>query len=114
VIAALGPRCSNLRGTKARGAHPYLTTPEHTAKARDFVGNDVFLAPEHKVVLSTDVGASPHARTRHRRLLSGLVELRQHWLRLGFSEDDVAKPGSDKLIDAMVSPMARRPRSPRT
>ena len=26
-----------------------------------------------------------------------------NWLRLGFTEDDVRKPGSDKLIDAVVA-----------
>jgi alkanesulfonate monooxygenase SsuD/methylene tetrahydromethanopterin reductase-like flavin-dependent oxidoreductase (luciferase family) len=26
-----------------------------------------------------------------------------NWLRLGFTEDDVRKPGSDRLIDAVVA-----------
>ena len=26
-----------------------------------------------------------------------------NWKRLGFTDDDVAKPGSDKLIDAVVA-----------
>ena len=26
-----------------------------------------------------------------------------NWLRLGFTDDDVRKPGSDKLIDAVVA-----------
>ena len=54
VLAALGPRVLRLSAERSAGAHPYLTTPEHTAKARELVGSSVFLAPEHKVVLTTD------------------------------------------------------------
>src|SRR5262249_20784793 len=54
VLAALGPRVLRLSAERSAGAHPYNTTPEHTAKARELVGSSVFLAPEHKVVLTTD------------------------------------------------------------
>ena len=47
-------RCSSCPPVAALGAHPYLTTPEHTAHARELLGPDVFIAPEHKVVLTTD------------------------------------------------------------
>ena len=53
VLAALGPRVLRLAAERSAGAHPYLTTPEHTAEARELVGPSVFLAPEHKVVLTT-------------------------------------------------------------
>ena len=52
VLAALGPRVLKLAAERSAGAHPYLTTPQHTAKAREEMGNSVFLAPEHKVVLT--------------------------------------------------------------
>src|SRR5271168_5658445 len=38
VLAALGPRVLQLSAERSAGAHPYLTTPEHTAKARDRMG----------------------------------------------------------------------------
>ena len=103
VLAALGPRVLRLSAERSAGAHPYLTTPEHTAKARELVGNSVFLAPEHKVVLTTD---RDEARAIGRRYLEhylGLSNYVNNWLRLGFTEDDVRKPGSDKLVDAMVA-----------
>ena len=103
VLAALGPRVLRLAAERSAGAHPYLTTPEHTAKAREQVGNSVFLAPEHKVVLSTD---RDEARAIGRRYLEhylGLSNYVNNWLRLGFTQDDVRKPGSDKLVDAMVA-----------
>ena len=54
VVAALGPQVLKLSARRSAGAHPYLTTPEHTAQARELVGPDAFIAPEHKVVLTTD------------------------------------------------------------
>jgi probable F420-dependent oxidoreductase len=103
VLAALGPRVLRLSAERSAGAHPYLTTPEHTAKARELVGSSVFLAPEHKVVLTTD---RDEARAIGRRYLEhylGLSNYVNNWLRLGFTEDDVRKPGSDKLVDAVVA-----------
>ena len=103
VLAALGPRVLQLSAERSAGAHPYLTTPEHTAKARELVGSSVFLAPEHKVVLTTD---RDEARSIGRRYLEhylGLSNYVNNWLRLGFTHDDVRKPGSDKLVDAMVA-----------
>jgi probable F420-dependent oxidoreductase len=38
VLAALGPRMLALAAERAQGAHPYLVTPEHTAKARSALG----------------------------------------------------------------------------
>jgi probable F420-dependent oxidoreductase len=103
VLAALGPKVLRLSAERSAGAHPYLTTPEHTAKARERLGNSVFLAPEHKVVLTTD---RDEARAIGRQTVEhylGLSNYVNNWLRLGFSEADVRKPGSDKLIDAVVA-----------
>ena len=58
VLAALGPQVLKLAAQRSAGAHPYLTTPEHTGQARNLIGNTVFLAPEHKVVLTTDADAA--------------------------------------------------------
>src|SRR6516162_7225227 len=103
VLAALGSRVLRLAAERSAGAHPYLTTPEHTAKARELLGNSVFLAPEHKLVLTTDAG---EARAVGREALDrylGLSNYVNNWLRLGFTQDDVAKPGSDRLVDALVA-----------
>jgi probable F420-dependent oxidoreductase len=43
VLAALGPRMLALAAERAQGAHPYLVTPEHTAKARSILGSDSWL-----------------------------------------------------------------------
>jgi probable F420-dependent oxidoreductase len=103
VLAALGPRVLELSAKRSTGAHPYLTTPQHTAKARELVGNSVFLAPEHKVVLTTDPDEARRVGRETVDHYLGLSNYVNNWLRLGFSEDDVHKPGSDRLIDAVVA-----------
>ena len=67
------------------------------------IGNTVFLAPEHKVVLTTD---AEEAREIGRKTVDFYLNLSNYlnnWKRLGFTDDDVAKPGSDRLIDAVVA-----------
>lgn len=103
VIAALGPRVLRLAAQRSAGAHPYLTTPEHTAKARELVGQSVFLAPEHKVVLTTDADEARRIGRETVDFYLGLSNYVNNWLRLGFTDADVRKPGSDRLIDAVVA-----------
>ena len=103
VIAALGDKVLKLSAQRSAGAHPYLTTPEHTEHARDVIGESVFLAPEHKVVLSTDAKASRAIGRDTVDFYLNLSNYLNNWRRLGFTEDDITKPGSDKLIDAVVA-----------
>jgi len=103
VVAALGPQVLKLSARRSAGAHPYLTTPEHSATARGLMGPDAFLAPEHKVVLTTD---SEKARAVGRKALEiyfNLTNYVNNWKRLGFTDEEVAKPGSDRLVDAVVA-----------
>jgi probable F420-dependent oxidoreductase len=103
VLAALRRRVLKLAAERSAGAHPYLTTPQHTAKAREAMGNSVFLAPEHKVVLSTDAAEARRIGRASVEHYLGLSNYVNNLLRLGFNEDDVTKPGSDRLIDSVVA-----------
>jgi probable F420-dependent oxidoreductase len=103
AVAALGPQVVKLSARRSAGPHPYLTTPEHTAQARELIGPDAFIAPEHKVVLTTD---AEKARAVGRKALEIYLNLGNYlnsWKRLGFTDEDVAKPGSDRLVDAVVA-----------
>ncbi|WP_405060869.1 LLM class F420-dependent oxidoreductase [Kribbella sp. NBC_01505] len=102
ALAALGPKVLQLSGSRTAGALPYLTTPEHTREARRSLGGGVLLAPEQKVVLETDVDI---ARTTARDYLATYLALGNYVTnlkRLGFTDDDIADGGSDRLIDALV------------
>ena len=103
VLAALGPKMLRLSAEKASGAHPYFVPVEHTALAREIVGPDALLAPEQMVVLDTD-----RARARQTARAGMAIYLRapnyvSNLKRLGFTDDDVADGGSDKLVDAIVA-----------
>ena len=103
VVAALGPQVLKLSARRSAGAHPYLTTPEHTAEARALIGAEAFLAPEHKAVLTTD---PDKARAVGRKALDIYLNLQNYlnsWKRLGFNDSDVERPGSDRLVDAVVA-----------
>jgi probable F420-dependent oxidoreductase len=103
VLAALGPKVLQLARDRTAGAHPYLTTPSHTAQAREILGDGKLLLPEQKVVLSTDpVEARALARKRLGPYFA-LPNYTNNWLRLGFTESDLADDGSDRLVDALVA-----------
>ena len=102
ALAALGPKVLHIAGTRTAGALPYLTTPEHTREARRTLGGGVLLAPEQKIVLETD---DEIARTTARDYLASYLALRNYTVnlkRLGFTDDDIADGGSDRLVDALV------------
>ena len=102
VLAALGPRMLHLSANRAAGAHPYLTTPEHSRVAREALGPGPLLAPEQALVLEDDAGAARRtARSyldRYLRLPNYSANLR----RLGWRPEDMADGGSDALVDALV------------
>lgn len=102
VLAALGPKMLALAAARTRGAVPYNVTPAHTAQAAAILGPAKWLAVEQKVCLETDAArARALARTEMTRYMV-LPNYRNNWLRIGFSEADLADGGSDRLIDAMV------------
>ena len=103
VLAALRPGMLRLAAERADGAHPYMTTPEATAKARDILGPDAMLAPEQAFLLERDPS---EARRIGRLYLSWYLTIenfRQSLLWQGFSEQDLADGGSDALVDAIVA-----------
>jgi probable F420-dependent oxidoreductase len=103
VLAALGPRVLKLSAERAAGAHPANATPEHAAQARAIIGPNALLAPVHNVVLSADPDkARAIARAALDRYFS-LTNYVSSWKRLGFTDADVTRPGSDKFIDAVVA-----------
>jgi probable F420-dependent oxidoreductase len=104
ALAALGPRVLRLSADRTLGAHPYLTTPEHTRWARSVLGDGVLLAPEHKVVLVDDPArAREIARPGIKKPYLGLANYVAHLRRLGYTDDDLAGSGSDRLIDDLVA-----------
>ena len=102
VLAALGPRMLELAATVADGAHPYFSPVEHTAHAREVLGEGPLLAPEQMVVLDTDRERAHAIAATHMSRYLALPNYANNLLRHGFSEDDLSGP-SPRLIDAIVA-----------
>jgi probable F420-dependent oxidoreductase len=102
VLAALGPRMVALSRDRAAGAHPYLVTPEQTARTRDVLGPGPLLAVEQAVVLSADADVVRERAHWHLEIYTGLPNYRASWRRQGFTDDDHVRGGSDRLKSAMV------------
>lgn len=103
VLAALGPKVLQLAAQRSAGAHPYLTTPVHTGQARELLGPTVFIAPEHKVVLTNDADKAREIGRATVDFYLGLSNYVNNWKRLGFTDEDLVRPGSDRFIDAVVA-----------
>jgi probable F420-dependent oxidoreductase len=102
VLAALGPKMLELAATRARGAHPYLVTPDHTRQARDALGDGPLLLPEQTVLLTDDRSAARAIGTDWLRAYLALPNYANNLLRSGFTDDDLASV-SDRLFDAIIA-----------
>ncbi len=102
VLAALGPKMLALSAELTEGAHPYWTTPEHTAQAREILGADKLLCVEQKVVLSTDAAEARAAGMAGLAMYATLPNYRNNWLRLGYTDDEIDQ-GAPRFIDAVLA-----------
>jgi len=102
VLAALGPKMLKLSAERTAGAHPYFVPPEHTAIARQALGAGPLLATEQMVVLDSDPeSARAIARLNIARYLE-LPNYTNNLRALGYTDNDLSPPGSDRLVDAIV------------
>ena len=102
VLAALGPNMLALSRDATKGALPYCVTPEHTAQAREILGPDAWLCVEQKVCLTADESTARTVAAQQLARYLALPNYRNNWLRLGFSEDELAGDGAPRFLDAMV------------
>ncbi len=103
ILAALGPKMLELAAAKALGSHPYFVPVEHTAFAREVLGDGPMLCPEQAVVLATDPEAARAAARQHMATYLGLPNYTNNLRRFGWGDDDLADGGSDALVDAIVA-----------
>ncbi|MFG2284867.1 TIGR03620 family F420-dependent LLM class oxidoreductase [Streptomyces sp. NPDC048595] len=102
-LGAHGPKMTALAATRTAGVHPHLTVADHTAHTRKLLGDGPLLAPAVSVI--PDPSPST-ARATARAVLAPYLAQPNYansWLRSGFTTDDLAAPGSDRLIDAVFA-----------
>jgi probable F420-dependent oxidoreductase len=102
LLAALGPRMLELAAERTDGAHPYFVPVEHTVMARARLGPGAFLAVEQTAVIDTNATRAKEVARGFARRYLALPNYANNLHRLGWSDDDVAGDGSDRLIDAVV------------
>ncbi len=100
VIAALGPKMLELARDTCQGAHPYFTSPDHTAMARNILGPDAWLCVEQKVILEEDPDRARELGRQTARLYLTLPNYQNNWLRMGLERADLENGGSDRFVDA--------------
>jgi probable F420-dependent oxidoreductase len=93
VLAALGPKMLRLSRDHTLGAHPYFTTPEHTAFARSVLGPSPLLVPEQAVSLARDAAEGLAAGRAYGERYLRLPNYTRNLERFGFGAADFAAGG---------------------
>jgi probable F420-dependent oxidoreductase len=101
-LAALGPKMLALSAARSLGSHTYFVSVSHTQAARERLGESALLAPELACVLDEDVDSARAKARAYAKLYLGLGNYTRNLLRAGFTDDDIAGGGSDRLIDAII------------
>ncbi|OBI51735.1 LLM class F420-dependent oxidoreductase [Mycobacterium kyorinense] len=103
LLAAQSPKMLALAANRARGAQPYLVTPDHTAIARAALGEAPLLLPVQTVILCDDADEARAIGTHWlRAYLAALPTYANNLLRRsGFSVDDLVRV-SDRLFDGII------------
>src|SRR6185437_1652200 len=102
ALAALGPKMLDLCRERSRGTLTYFVSPGHTRAARARLGDGPLIATELACVLDTDPESARATARRYAELYLGLGNYTRNLVRHGFTEEDVAHGGSDRLIDTVV------------
>jgi probable F420-dependent oxidoreductase len=102
LLSALGPRMLAMAAERSAGTHPYLTIPSQTREQRTTLGPGALIAPEQTVILDTDPDAGRRVARKFLDAYLGMVNYTSTMQRGGFTAEDVAGGGSDRLVDAIV------------
>ena len=103
VIGALRTKMIALAGERTQGVHPYLTPPEHTARAREILGPDKWLCVEQKVVLENDPSRARDAGRNSMSVNITLPNYQANLRWLGYEDADFQDGGSDRIVDALIA-----------
>ena len=111
LLAALRSRMLDLAAERADGAFPYLVPPSYVARARlrlDAAAARAgrprpLLVVSQACVLASDRPAARRAMDRYLDRYLSLPNYLANLRECGFDETELARPGSDRLVDALVA-----------
>jgi probable F420-dependent oxidoreductase len=101
-LAALAPKTLALSAERSLGTIPYFTPIAHTRAARELLGPDVLVAPELAFALDDDPERAHEIAREYARGYLARSNYTNNLLRHGFTEQDIADGGSERLLDAVV------------
>ena len=102
ILAALRTPMLKLAAEASDGAHPILTTPEHTAHAREILGPGKLLVPAQAFILTKDASEARRIGRAYLAWYLGTENFRRSLLSQGFTEHDLDTQ-SDHLVDSVVA-----------
>lgn len=100
--AALGDKMLQMSAERGLGAHSYFIPVEHTRHARSVLGSGPLLAAELACALDTDPVSGAAAARRYAALYLGLSNYTNNLRRFGYTNEEIADGGSDRLIGDVV------------
>jgi probable F420-dependent oxidoreductase len=103
VLAALRTKMLELARDRTDGVHPYFVPTSHTARAREVLGPGPLLIPEQAVLVETDPTRARELAREHASFYLTLPNYVNNLRALGFTDEDCANGGSDRLVDAIVA-----------
>jgi len=111
ILAALKRRMLELAATRADGAFPYLVDVDYVRRARAILDAAAtaaarprpLLVVSQACLLENDRAAARAAAHRYLDRYLGLPNYLANLEASGFTDADLAKPGSDRLVDALVA-----------
>lgn len=103
VLAALRRPMLELAAELADGVHPYFVPVEHTRRAREILGPSALLLPEQGVLLERDPAEARRLAREHAAFYLSAANYVENLRWLGFTDEDLAGGGSDRLLDAIVA-----------
>jgi probable F420-dependent oxidoreductase len=101
-LGALRRKMLELSAERSLGAHPYFVPAAHTRWAREQLGEGPLLAPEVACVIDPDAESGRAAAREYARSYLALTNYVSGLRNVGFTDEDLAGGGSDRLIDAVV------------
>lgn len=102
ILAAYGPKMLALARDRSAGAHTYHVTAAHTAQAREILGPDAFLGVEQAVLFEPDPDRARATAREHLHPYLNTPYSVAKFRRLGYTDEDIAHGGSDRLVDDLV------------
>lgn len=103
VIAAMMPKMLQLAASETRGTLTYFTTTEQIAQTRETLGLHPWLCAIQAVILETDPAKARSTARRYMKTYLAIDHYVYRLKRLGYTDEDFADGGSDRLVDALVA-----------